>query len=154
MDIALKFLDDSNFFDVTFNTQKQDFDIDEGLRTAIIVSLFTDKRVSVDELPIEEKFRRGWFGDLFPYDFGDQIGSKLWLLKREKQTNEVLKRAKEYALDALQWMLSDAVAQSLEVVTSYPVDGQILIEIYIQRPKEDVKLKYQFLWLFESSRGD
>lgn len=153
MDIALKFLD-SNQFDVSFNTSKQDFDLDEGLRTSIIISLFTDKRVLPEELPIEETYKRGWWGDLFPYDFGDKIGSKLWLLKREKQTNEVLKRSKEYATEALQWMLTDAVAQSLEVVTSYPSDGQLLIQIYIQRPKEDVKLKYQFLWLFESSRGE
>lgn len=154
MDFALKYKNDLNFFDITFNQTKQDFDLDEGLRSSIIISLFTDRRVLIDELPIEEVYRRGWWGDLFPFSFGDQIGSKLWLLKREKQTNEVLKRAKEYALEALQWLVNDGVAQSVEVETSYPESGQILIQIYIQRPKEDVKLKYQFLWLFESSRGD
>ncbi|OQB05768.1 MAG: Phage protein GP46 [bacterium ADurb.Bin212] len=153
MDIALNFID-NQFFDIKFNTTKQDFELDEGLRTAIIISLFTDKRVLPDELPIEETYRRGWWGDLFPFDFGDQIGSKLWILKREKQTNEVLKRAKEYATECLQWLITDAVAQSIEVETSYPSDGIIAIQIYIQRPKEDVKLKYQFLWLFESTRGE
>ena len=85
-----------------------DLKAEEGLDTAIIVSLFTDARVREDELPPGHTWRRGWWGDGVD-DEPDITGSKLWLLRREKATQEVLVRARGYIREALAWMLRDGV---------------------------------------------
>ena len=46
---------------------------------------------------------------------GDKFGSRLWLLAREKITDKTLGRVREYAAEALQWMVDDGVAASVVV---------------------------------------
>ena len=92
-----------------------DLEHDEGLETAVIVSLFSDRRASDDDpLPDESRGKRGWWGDLTSGIENDQIGSKLWLLEREKTTEETLAKAKGYILEALQWMIEDGITKKIE----------------------------------------
>lgn len=90
---------------------------DSGLESAVLISLFTDKRASLDDtLPDEESSRRGWWGDqALPVIEDDEIGSHLWLLERSKTTDVVLVQAKQYAKDALQWMIDDDIVSKIEV---------------------------------------
>lgn len=133
---------------------KGDLISDDGLRTAVLISLFTDRRVSAEELPPGETNRRGWWADSIAEEPGDQIGSKLWLLEREKQTSEVLERAREYAEEALQWMIEDSVAASVSVATSYPARGILRIEVEITRPnKETASLAYDYAWEREAQNA-
>jgi phage gp46-like protein len=106
--------------------QSNDLVSDHGLKTAALISLFTDRRArDDDELPDSTSTdKRGWWGDLVsPEVEGDEIGSRLWLLSREKTTPETLTRAEQYAKEALQWMIEDGVAASIKVkaerVSSY-----------------------------------
>lgn len=147
-DIALRWND--NYAD--FVVEKTDLLKEDGIETAILVSLFTDKRVRVDELPINETDRAGWWGDMFPDEEGDEIGSKLWLLAREKQTPETLIRYQEYANEALQWLVSDGLAQSVNVVASYPEREIVFLEVTIQKPQGRVTYKYSFNWKNEGSK--
>jgi len=106
--------------DFDFNTSIQDLESDEGLETAVIISLFTDRRARVDDTLSDPNSsdRRGWWGDLIsPQVNGDQIGSRLWLLNREKTLENVLQRAKEYTEEALQWLIDDGFAESVQVET-------------------------------------
>ena len=64
-----------------------DLQAEDGLDTAILVSLFTDARVREDELPPGHTWRRGWWGDGVD-DEPDTTGSKLWVLRRSKATQE------------------------------------------------------------------
>lgn len=84
---------------------------DDGLGTAILISLFTDRRVTADEA---EGDRRGWIGDALSEIEGDRIGSRLWLLKREKATEDTRQRAIEYSAEALAWM-EDELISGLEI---------------------------------------
>lgn len=94
------------------------FATDDGLGTCVFISLFTDRRATADDgLPPAE--RRGWFGDALAEVEGDRIGSRLWLIKREKQTEETRARAEEYAAEALQWMLDDALVTSIEIEAAW-----------------------------------
>jgi len=87
---------------------------DEPLVRAVIVSLFSWRRANPDdELPSDE--RMGWWGDTYPTVPNDRIGSRLWLLSRAKLTEQVRLRAKEYALEALQWLIDDGIASRIEV---------------------------------------
>ena len=58
---------------------------DEGLDSAILHSLFTDRRATLADLkPLGRTDLRGWWGDLTLVNDGDRYGSLLWLLERAK----------------------------------------------------------------------
>lgn len=111
-----------------------DIATDTGLQTAVVVSLFTDRRAEDDdELPAGEKDRRGWWGDMLADQDGDKIGSRLWLLSREKQLPEIVARAEEYAAESLQWLLDDDVAKRVQVAAHCPRRGWLCLQIGITR---------------------
>lgn len=86
----------------------------EPLVRAVLVSLFTWRRAQPDDaLPAADRF--GWWGDSFATVPGDRIGSRLWLLSRAKLLPETVAQAKEYAQEALQWLVDDGVAAKVEV---------------------------------------
>lgn len=148
MDAELCFT--NSFFDISL--ANQDIKSDDGIRTAVIISLFTDKRVLSDEVTEQDPDQRGWWGDMFPDEDQDQIGSRLWLLQRAKQTPETLSRAKEFAEESLQWMIDDGVASSITVVTEYIERGWIQISVNIQRPRSTLSFRYEFNWQYEAVR--
>ncbi len=81
---------------------------------AVIISLFTWRRANPDDvLPGNE--RMGWWGDSFPTVPNDKIGSRLWLLAREKLIKSTVQRARRYAEEALAWLVKDGVAARVEV---------------------------------------
>lgn len=128
---------------------------DEGLETAVIISLFTDARADEgEELPDGGDDRRGWFGDAVPVKDGDKIGSKLWLLSRSKLTPDVLARAQQYAQEALDWLVEDQVAESVAVTATSPAPGQILWKIDITRPRQrPVTYQYASAWEAQAERA-
>ncbi|PZO17624.1 MAG: hypothetical protein DCF26_09350 [Burkholderiales bacterium] len=86
----------------------------EPLVRAVLISLFTWRRANADDdLPAET--RQGWWGDTFPVEPNDRIGSRLWLLARSKLTEDTARRAREYAEEALQWLVDDGVVARIEV---------------------------------------
>ena len=89
---------------------------DSGLRTAVMISLFTDRRAAADDIvPDGSGDRRGsWMDSYTPGSY--RIGSRLWLLGREKETAETLRRAREYAAESLQWLVDDGVAKTVAVI--------------------------------------
>ena len=126
-----------------------DLSIDDGLKTAITISLFTDRRAGPDDiLPQEGSDPRGWWGDSLAAERGDQIGSRLWLLAREKQLSKVLVRAREYAEEALAWLVVDGVAASVSVTTHIGQDGVLGIGVVIERPGKGgpARQRYDFVW--------
>lgn len=89
---------------------------DDGLYTAVIISLLTDALAPVDaQLPDGSNDRRGWWGDAYSDVPGDSTGSLLWLLDPSKQLASAVQAAKDYVAAALQWMNDDGVID--QVVT-------------------------------------
>lgn len=125
-----------------------DLQLDDGLTTAILISLFSDRRARVDDiLPGAFGDRRGWWADAYPVIEGDQIGSRLWLLGREKELPETLRRAKEYAQEALAWLIDDGIAARVVVEASVPRRGVLRLQIEVYR--RDGRLEnhqYDVLW--------
>lgn len=124
-----------------------DLATDEGLNTACILSLFCDARADAGDVP-EGADPRGWWADAYADASGDATGSRLWLLRREKQTVDVRARAQEYAQEALAWLVADGVAASVNVVASYPQRGALVIDVAISRPGPGATFerRYQYVW--------
>lgn len=115
---------------------------DDGLETAVLLSLFSNRRVREEEIPPGQTWRRGWWGDLLADD-QDEIGSKLWLLEREKQTPTVLVRAEGYSREALAWMVTDGVATAIVITSEYTPRGWLLLRVEIALP-DDTQREFQF----------
>jgi phage gp46-like protein len=140
--------------DIAIKTQNKVFGLrvengdlakDEGLETAVLISIFTDKRISDDELPTGETSKRGWWGDVFPNVDQDQIGSRLWLLERVKRTAETLRKSEDYIKEALNWLIEDGVAASIEVTSSYDENNQLVAALTVIKPGGR-QSRFQMLW--------
>ena len=116
---------------------------DDGLETAVLISLFSDARATEDMIEAIDRDGdlRGWWADL---EGADQTGSRLWTIRRAKQLQSVLARAKGYAEESLQWLIDDRVADRVDVQTSYPSRGWMLIEVSIYRPGSSNPVSYRF----------
>lgn len=109
---------------------------DDTLRTAVLISLFTDRRASAeDDLPDGAGGdRRGWIGDALATAEGDRIGSRLWLLKRRKQTEETRLLAEDYCREALQWLVEDGVASAIAVEAAWIRSGVLACQVVVSMP--------------------
>lgn len=127
---------------------------DDGLETAIFLSLFLDRRAEPgDVLPEGEADRRGWWGDAVPVVAGDRVGSRLWLLARSKGTADVLDRAREYALEALAWLTEDRVASSVDVEAEFLPQGGLGLAVTIRRPNMDpARFRFGRAWAAQEAR--
>jgi len=106
---------------------------EDGLRTAILLSLFLDARAGAED-PLPDPLnrdRRGWVGDALAPTAGDRIGSRLWLLAREKQTEATRLRAEIYAREALAWMVEEGLARAVSVSASWASRGQLALRIQV-----------------------
>jgi phage gp46-like protein len=121
---------------------------DDGLETAVIISLFTDRRAAEDDvLPGMDGDRRGWWADAYPAVQGDLIGSRLWLLAREKQIPQTLARAREYAIEALQWLVEDGIAASVDVTAEVVRTGVLGLTVEIQRTAgPTARYRFETFW--------
>lgn len=130
---------------------------DDGLETAVLLSLYTDRRADADDtLPDDNADRRGWWGDSYADTVGDQIGSKLWLLRREKATDDVLQRAKQYASESLQWLIEDDVVLSVDVIAEWQqldAGGRTLALQVTLRRNDNSTIKYRFNDFWEGIHG-
>lgn len=125
MDLSLRFERERFEFDLALDGGPvPDLQGDDGLLTAIVVSLFSDApALAGDPLPDVRvgvpSDRRGWWGDgVTEADARAPLGSRLWLLSREKEMEEVVSRAQQYAEEALRWLVDGEYVATLTVTAS------------------------------------
>lgn len=124
---------------------------DSGLRTAVIVSLFTDGLADAfDEIPDTSTNRRGYWGDVFPDVEGDEIGSKVWLLQRSILTDENVRRLQSSAKACLQWAVEDGVADRVVAVASRQHLTMAALEVAVYKGANPV---FQDRWAVEFAGG-
>lgn len=115
------------------------------LLTAMWISAFTDRQaLPDDEIPDGTTDRRGWIGDAgeaYP------IGSRLWLLDREKQTNDVLSRAQDYLCECWQWLIDDQVVAGLEILVEWVRRGFLGVVVVAHKPDGTTEtLNFEWAW--------
>ena len=120
----------------------------DDLSTAVIVSLFSWRRAKdADRLPDDSGNRQGFWGDYFSLIQNDQLGSRLWLLTREVLTQETMNRAKEYAEEALSWLVEDGVASQVAVTVERSGLHQLSIGVTVYRKDGTVvPLRFEQVW--------
>ena len=105
---------------------------DDGLASLVYLSLFTDARANdSDEIPDGTTDRRGWPGDSY---VATEWGSRLWLLEREKLTNEVRCRAVDYATEALNKLKSAGYIKAVSVTGTIPQLNTLVLTIELTKP--------------------
>lgn len=120
----------------------------EVLDTAVTISLFTRRLASTDDvLPEPRSHREGWWADDHTEVEGDLIGSRLWLLSRSTLSQATLNQFRVYALEALQWLIDDGIAETVEVVaTRYTGRSDtVQIEVEILKPTTPAS-KWRGVW--------
>lgn len=129
-DIALKMFQDSPTAAPRFDIALDGHDLapDDGLRTACLLSIFTDRRAEDDDA-IEDGDYRGWHAH-------PGRGSRLWLLARAKETPDTLARAKTYTEEALAWLVEDGVARAVMVEAEWIGSGRLGLRVTIERAQD------------------
>ncbi len=141
MDIQMKF--DAATQRGDFAILGGDLAIDHDLETAILISLFTDRRADDgDTITDGTDDRRGCWMDALT---DEPLGSRLWLLRREKITAETVERVKEYIEESLLWAIRKKVAQEI-TVTCVPDRSSGRIDASIELVKNRQTRRYQYVW--------
>lgn len=127
-------------------------ELEDTLSTAVIISLFTDRRAGRDDvLPLNQTDRRGWVGDEFMADdFDTRVdpwGSILWLCYYTKTTVDVLERSRFGAQEALAWMVRAEMASRIEVTTQWAgaLNDRLAVRPRIFQPGQAEPV-YDVLW--------
>ena len=103
--------------------------LETWFRSAVIMSLFTDARATADEEP-EITARRGYWGDI-DLDGDESLGSKLWLHRRSKLTNDVANTVRDEAQNALDWLVEDGHVSALTVTVERQPPDRLAYQIDI-----------------------
>lgn len=117
------------------------FRLEDNLARAVMISLFTDRRAEpYDALPDtggDPPDRRGWWADAFQEAGRDArpIGSRLWLLERSVLSRETLRRAEDYAREALAWIVADGAAGAVTVAVAQPRHGWLGLDVAFDTPE-------------------
>lgn len=121
-------------------------DMTDSLSRAVVISLFTWQRASQSD-EVDNDQRMGWWGDTFAENKGDKIGSKLWLLLRQKITEETLNRAQEYAYESLKWLIDDGICSDITVSVERDEDdpNRINLSVLLTTPTNQLTYKVKDL---------
>lgn len=118
------------------------------LETAVAISLFTDMRCPDSYTPLDND-RKGWWGDTFQVT---PIGSLLWTLEKGVKSGEtqLLLQARDYAKQALQWLIDDGVVDAVSVRTFWLTRNAIGIDVTVTEPTQIAGKTFRFSWAWQS----
>lgn len=146
-DIRLTFDLSKGYGDIS--VVNRDLDRDAGLETAVYISLFTDRRAEdTDILPNNQIDRRGWWAD-------NTKGSRLWLLERESNLQEIVPKAEQYALEALNWLVEEEIAEAVfvEAFLQRTIPNLLLKIKIVQKSGDPLYFTYYYNWLAQTARS-
>ena len=113
---------------------------------AVLISLLSNGQAEEgDPLPVAGD-RQGWWADAFAND-GDKVGSRLWILRRARLSLDTPNAAREYATEALAWLVTDGLAASVEVEAErLGLDGLALGVTVRRDDGTGIVLRFDDLW--------
>jgi phage gp46-like protein len=149
MDIAVKW--NSQALRGDWVISRGGFLLDAGLHTAVLVSLFTNRRAPPDWTPPAGSpvTRGGYFGDTYSTR---PLGSWLWLLYRSSVGDALVvqNKARDYCLSALQWLIDRGIAASIDIETGWIAPGVLGIDGTITKPT-GLTVPFSYAWLWQGA---
>lgn len=142
-DVALEISPTLGIFDIII--QGSDFKQSIDLKTAIAISVFSDGRsLNDDSIPNA----KGWSGDSLNYDGEQLTGSRIWLLRNGKLTNQTLTDLEEYAKVATKWIINKKIADKIDFEASFldKSEGRVALRVVLTQPKGNVAQEYVYVW--------
>lgn len=91
-----------------------DFVLTDGLDTALLMSVFCEKRDETIEVPLN---RGGWSGNELN-DTNYQIGSLLWTKYQSAMDAEIADDVNDILIDGNQWFIDDGILDNVEAETN------------------------------------
>lgn len=126
-----------------------DLDGSRQLVTAVAVALFTHRLARDDDpLPDPAGSRRGWWADHEAAEIWDgwPIGSRLWLLSREKQTEQTRQRAETYIREALDPFVERRIVSGYDLAVAWFAHERLGAEITLYRGGDRIAVRFETLW--------
>jgi phage gp46-like protein len=128
----------------------RELDTTRELVTAVAVALFTWRTALPDDvLPADPADRKGWWGDHEAGDIHDgwPIGSRLWLISREKQTEDTRFRAEAYIREAMEPFIGLGLCESVDITVDWFAHERLGAEIVLVRGHEgSIAVRFESLW--------
>ena len=125
------------------------------LHTAVIICLFTDKRIAPDHplaYLVDGDDPRGWWGDGedIHAELGErEMGSLLWVFERAPLNEEIRRYVEAEALDALSTLIFQGVAVKIEAVATRPANVNRLnldVRMYGGNGSVIYDFKFEDIW--------
>lgn len=133
--------DAAGHYDLVIDEDAGDLAVTQGLDSALLVSLFSDRRAREDEVADPQR-RRGWIGDLVPDVQGDVHGSGLWLYEQHRLDRETEVGVRLETEAALDWFIEERLVSTVQAdAVSVPSDRNINLMVRIGHPDGTVDVK-------------
>jgi phage gp46-like protein len=111
---------------------------------AVVASLFTWRAAEEEDLPTDDGRCRGWWADALA---DGPLGSRLWTLERAKVTAATVVRARQLAEEALDWMVAEGLATSVDVTAERRGIDAIALGVRVLRDERVLaELLFANLW--------
>lgn len=130
-----------------------------ALHTAVILCLFTDKRIPADHplaYLVDGDDPRGWWGDGVDIQahLGErEMGSLLWVFERAHLNEDIRRWVEAVAIDALATLIFQGVAVSIEAIATRPVNpNQLNLEVRIFGGDGSLIYNFQFEDIWKQSQ--
>ena len=117
-------------------------DMNDSLSRAVVISLFTWSRADTGDV-YDGSNKYGWWGDSYPVEPGDKIGSKLWQLLRRKLTDDVIAEVEEVSRDSLQWMIDDGICSNVDVSVERSEINRVNISVVLTVDGKQTSYKFK-----------
>lgn len=119
---------------------------ENGLETAVLISLFTDRYIEKENLPPSIVESRGnWADALEPDSF--RLGSRLWAIDRIGKLDAPTRAGIEAAArESLEWFVEEGIAEEVNVRAVLVSGQRIDLDISIRRPEKNEDDVFKFLW--------
>lgn len=140
--------DDEGVFDLVPDPETGDLVLETGMETAILASLFTDRRAAPDEVadPLE---RRGWIGNRYhlPDRPDDNWGSGWWLYSQHRLNGHFMTGMYFETIQALEWFVDAGLALGVDAgLEDVPEDRTVKVSIRFDLPDGSQMTRSWTLW--------
>lgn len=145
---ALVQQDHEGIFDLVIDPDSGDLALETGMETAILASLFTDRRAASDEVPAPLE-RRGWIGNRYhlPERPEDNWGSGWWLYSQHRLNGDFMTGMYFETVQALEWFVDDGLVLGVDAgFEDVPEDRTVKISVRFDLPGGGQMRRSWTLW--------